>query len=393
MSQHNATLVEEGTAAAALMHLPDAAHPAPSARERYDVIVIGGGQAGLSVGHYLARQGLRFVILDAHPRIGDSWRTRWDSLRLFTPARLDGLPGMRFPADPDRFPTKDEMGDYLEAYAARFRLPVRPGVKVDRLSRHPEHGRYLVQAGPLIFEAPQVVVAMASYQRPRVPAYAGELHPDVVQLHSSAYRSPAQLGAGDVLIAGAGNSGAEIALELARQGDARKVFVSGRGTGEVPFTITSFWGRRLLAPLLLRIVFHRVMTVRTPMGRKLRRKVLSQGGPLIRTKSPQLAAAGVERVPRVASIRDGLPVLEDGRVLPVGNVIWCTGFHPGFSWIDLPVFDDDGQPRHDGGVATDVRGLYFVGLNFLYAMSSTMIHGVGRDAARIARAVTASSAG
>jgi len=353
-------------------------------KERFDVIVIGGGQAGLSVGHHLARAGLRFVILDAHPRIGDSWRTRWDSLRLFTPAKFDGLDGMPFPAPPNSFPTKEEMGDYLEAYAARFRLPVRTGVRVDRLTRRGD--RFLVQAGPLELEADQVVVAMANYQRPRRPAFAGALSPDIVQVHSSDYRNLGQLRPGPVLIAGAGNSGAELALETARGG--HPTLMSGRDTGEAPFRMDGFLGRTVLARFLLRFVFHRVLTVRTPMGRKARPHILGRGHPLIRVRGPQLAALGVERVAKVVGARDGRPHLEDGRTLDVANVIWCTGFDPGFGWIDLPIFDEGGQLLHDGGMARE-PGLYFVGLGFLYAMSSSMIHGVGRDAGRIVDAISA----
>ena len=352
-------------------------------KEHFDVIVIGGGQAGLSVGHYLARSGVRFVILDACQRIGDTWRNRWDSLKLFTPAKFDGLAGLPFPAPADSFPTKDEMGDYLEAYAAHFHLPVRNGVVVEKLSKR--DGRYVVEAGDTVFEADHVVVAMASYQRPRVPAFARELHPDIVQLHSSAYRNPEQLRPGAVLIAGAGNSGAEIARELVHRGHETKM--SGRDTGEVPFNIGGFLGRLFLARLVLRFVFHHLLTVKTPMGRKVRTKMMTEGGPLIRVKSRQLLAAGVERLPRIAAVKDGLPLLADGRVLEVTNVVWCTGFHPGFSWVDLPVLGTDGEPNHDSGVARNESGLYFVGLHFLHAMSSTMIHGVGRDAARIVQTI------
>jgi putative flavoprotein involved in K+ transport len=357
----------------------------PAARERYDVVVIGGGQAGLSVGYYLRKRGLRFVILDASERVGDVWRQRWDSLRLFTPAKLDGLVGMRFPAPPNSFPTKDEMGDYLESYAARFELPVRTRTRVERLFRR--DGAFVVQTSGGEIEAGQVVVAMASYQRHKVPDFATALRRDIVQLHSLDYRNPAQLREGGVLIVGAGNSGAEIAKELAGRHD---VWMSGRGTGEVPFKIDGFAARAFLARLVLRVVFHRVLTIRTPIGRKARPKFITQGGPLIRVKTRELVAAGVKRVPRVAEVRDGLPVLADGTVLDVANIIWCTGFHPGFSWIDpvdLPVVGDDGEPIHDGGVATGAPGLYFVGLHFLYSVSSTMIHGVGRDAKRIVDAI------
>jgi putative flavoprotein involved in K+ transport len=343
------------------------------------VIVIGAGQAGLSVGYHLAKAGARFVILDAHRRVGDAWRGRWDSLRLFTPAKFDGLDGMPFPAPGNYFPTKDEMADYLEAYARRFELPVRPGLRVDRLYKR--GARYVVTAGSLELQATQVVIAMAKYQRARIPAFAGHLAADITQLHSSEYRNLSQLRPGPVVVVGAGNSGADIALEAARGG--HETWIAGRNTGEVPFRPERFWGRNLFAPLVLGVVFHRVLTVKTPLGRRVRPSVLSRGGPLIRVKSRDLAAAGVRRVPRVVGVRDGLPLLEDYRKLPVANVIWSSGFHPGFEWIDLPVFGADGEPRHRSGVVEGQPGLYFIGLPFLHAMSSSMIHGVGRDAARI----------
>ncbi|MFL5518021.1 MAG: flavin-containing monooxygenase [Gemmatimonadales bacterium] len=355
--------------------------------ERVETVIIGGGQAGLSVGYYLARRGLPFVILEAKQRIGDAWRARWDSLRLFTPARYDGIAGLPFPAGAHSFPSKDEMADYLEGYAVRFKLPVRTGVKVDRLSR--EGDRYVVAAGDLRFEADNVVVAMATYQRPRVPAFAAELDPGIVQLHSSDYRNLSQLRKGGVLIVGAGNSGSEIAMEAARAG--YPTWMSGRDTGHVPFRIESKAGRYLL-PVVFRLVFHRILTVDTPIGRKARPKIVAKGAPLIRVKPEDLAAAGVERVPRTVGMKNGLPLLEDGRVLEVANVVWCTGFHPGFSWIDLPVLKD-GEPEHYRGVVAGAPGLYFVGLHFLYALSSTMIHGVSRDAEHVARTIAAGRRG
>src|SRR3954471_9391063 len=351
--------------------------------EQVQVVVIGAGQAGLSVGYHLARHGVRFVILEAKARIGDSWRERWDSLRLFTTGRLDGLDGMPFPAPGHRFPTKDEMADYLEAYAARFALPVRTGVRVTSVTRLGE--RYLVSAGDQRFEADHVAGAMATYQEPRIPAFAGELAPEIGQLHSLEYRRPSQLKPGGVLVVGAGNSGAEIALEAVRNG--HPTWLSGRDTGKIPFRIDTLLSRFVLQPLLLRVIFHRLLTVDTPMGRKARPKVIASGAPLIRTRPRDLLAAGVRRVGRTAGIRDGRPVLEDGTALDVMNVVWCTGFHPGFSWIDLPVLDEHGEPKHERGLLADEPGLSFVGLHFLYAMSSTMIHGVGRDAERIAEAV------
>jgi len=348
-------------------------------RERFDVIVIGGGQAGLSVGYYLRRAGVRFVILDAGQRVGDAWRKRWDSLRLFSPARFDALAGMPFPAPSDHFPTKDEMADYIEAYAKRFALPVRCGMRVERVSKDGE--RYVVEAGGRVFESDQVVVAMSSFQKPRLPEFAGELSREIVQIHSSEYKSPAYIQPGAVLIAGAGNSGAEIAIELVREG--RSTFVAGRDTGEAPFEPKGFLVHKLAMPFMFRFMFHRVLTIATPMGRKARPKMRKEATPLIRTRKKDLLAAGVERTARVAGVRDGKPVLEDGRVLDVQNVVWCTGWHPSHAFIDLPIFDENGEPQHEGGVVKRAPGLYFVGLHFLYAMSSAMVHGVSRDADRI----------
>jgi putative flavoprotein involved in K+ transport len=350
--------------------------------ERVQTVVVGGGQSGLSVGYHLAKRGLPFVILEAGERIGDAWRARWDSLRLFTPARFDGLSGLRFPAPSRTFPSKDEMADYLEAYAARFALPVRTRTRVTHLSRRGEC--YHVQANGRFLEAEHVVVAMSNFQAPRVPAFAGALDQGIGQLHSLDYRNPSQLRPGDVAIVGAGNSGAEIAMELVR---SRRVWLAGRDTGHVPFRIDTAAAHLILIPVIFRVVFHRVLTSGTPIGRKVRRKALFRGGPLIRVKPGDLAAAGVERVPRITGIRDGKPLLEDGRTLDVTNVIWCTGFDPGFSWIDLPAFESSGLPMHNRGIVPDEPGLYFVGLHFLHAMSSAMIHGVGRDAARIAHTI------
>jgi len=353
------------------------------APERVETVIIGGGQAGLSVGYHLARRGRRFVILEANARVGDSWRTRWDSLRLFTPARFDALDGMPFPAPPGYFPTKDEMGNYLEAYVERFRLPVRTGARVTRLSR--SGNRYLVDASGARFEADHVVIAMANFQKPRVPAFASELDPSIIQMHSVDYRNLSQLRAGGVLVVGAANSGAEIAIETVRGG--HETWLSGSDVGAVPFQFDGFLGRTVLTRLMFRGVFHRVMTLSTPIGRRLRPKLLHHAAPLIRTKPNDLAAAGVQRVGRTTGVRDGRAVLADGRVVDAANVVWCTGYDPGFSWIDLPVFDEDGQPRQDRGVVRGESGLYFVGLHFLYAMSSTMIHGVGRDADYVANAI------
>jgi putative flavoprotein involved in K+ transport len=345
-------------------------------------VLAGGGPAGRPTGYQLARRGRPFVILDAAGRVGDTWRARWDTLRLFTPARYSGLPGWPFPAPAWHYPDKDEVADYLEAYAARFELPVRSGVAVDGLTRSGE--RFLVRAGERRFEADNVVVAAGAFQHPRVPAFAGELDPAILQLHSSRYRRPSQLREGGVLVVGAANSGAELAVEAAPD---HQTWLSGRHPGSEPTRAGSRLDRLLTPPFWFLI--SRVLSVRTPIGRKARPKLLSAGTPLARVRRKDITAAGVQRVPRTVGVRDGLPLLEDGRVLEVANVLWCTGFRPHFPWIGLPVIGEDGQPEHDRGVVRSEPGLYFVGLFFLTAISSALIGGVGPDADHIAAQIAA----
>jgi putative flavoprotein involved in K+ transport len=345
--------------------------------ERFDTVIIGGGQAGLATGYHLAKRDLPFVILDANERIGDAWRKRWDSLRLFTPARYDGLQGWRFPAPALSFPTKDEMADYLEAYAARFDLPVRTGVEVDGLSR--EGDLFIITSGNRRLEAKHVVVATGANQVPKIPAFAEELLSSIMQLHSSQYHRPSQLQEGAVLVVGAGNSGAEIALEVSR---THPTYQSGRPSGQIPVRHGPA-AARFFFPVV-RFVGHHVLTLRTPIGRKAQPRFVSHSAPLVRVKLKDLAAAGVEQVPRTVGIEVGSPALEDGRVLDVSNVIWCTGFREEFLWIDLPIFDEKERPLHERGVVIGEPGLYFVGMPFQYALSSDVLPGVGRDAEYIA---------
>jgi putative flavoprotein involved in K+ transport len=389
IGRHPADVMETGnllrTQPGAFTDAATTRKPARTAAQRHDVVVIGAGQAGLSVGHHLKRKGVDHVILDAASRVGDVWRQRWDSLRLFTPAKFDGLDGYRFPADKDTFPTKDQMAEYLESYAAHMDLPVRLNARVDRLCK--VDGRFRVETTRGAYEADQVVVAAAGYQKPRVPEFASELAADVVQMHSYEYRNSAQLPDGAVLLVGAGNSGAEIAMDLAQ---SHKVYLSGRDVGHVPFNPEGFAGRKLLVRLVIRGLFHRVLTMRTPMGRGFRSKMHGHGMPLIRTRPGQLERAGVRRLGKITGVRGGRPVSEDGTEVACATVIWCTGFHSGFDWIDLPVLDEHGTPRHRFGKASDMEGLYFTGLPFQYAVSSTLVSGVGRDARRVADWIVAS---
>jgi putative flavoprotein involved in K+ transport len=343
--------------------------------EQVGTAVIGGSQAGLAVGYHLRQRRLPFVILDEQERVGGAWRNRWDSLRLFTPGRYDGLPGMPFPGALSSYPAKDELAAYLEVYARRFELPVRTGVKAERLSRVGD--RFEVVAGGRTLSAANVVVATGAYHVPRVPPFARELDERIVQLHSVEYRNPSQIQRGGVLVVGAGNSGAEIAIELARE---QQTWLSGRDTGQEPTRAGSL-PDRLVTPILW-FLATKVLTVKTPMGRKVRDHFLDppRGIPLGRVRRKDFAATGVERVPRMTGVSNGCPVLEDGRVLEVSNVIWCTGFTSDYGWIDVSLPTRGGMPLHDRGIVESCPGLYFVGLPFLYSLSSALVGGVGRDA-------------
>lgn len=348
-----------------------------------NTIIVGAGQAGLATAYQLSRIGQDCLVLDAHQRIGDNWRTHWDSLKLFTPARYNGLPGMPFPGDRWAYPGKDAMGDYLQSYAAAFALPVRSGIAVDRVTR--SGGGFIVHAGHERFDADNVVIATGSYSVPKIPDFARDLDPRILTLHSSQYRSPAQLADGRVLVVGAAHSGADIAIEVA---STHETVLCGRDTGQMPVKITNTRATRLtriVMPLGWFVQSH-LATIDTPMGRKLKPYVRSHGGPLMRVKRSDLAAAGVERVyARVAGVSNGRPRLDDGRVLDVANVVWCTGFRHEFDWVEQLTTGDDGWPKERRGVVADLPGLYFVGLKFQSSFTSMLVGGVGSDAAYIAR--------
>jgi putative flavoprotein involved in K+ transport len=346
-------------------------------RDEIGTVVIGGGQAGLAVGYHLRQRRLPFVILDENPRIGDVWRNRWDNLRLFTPGRFNGLPGMPFPGPSSAYPTKTEVADYFEAYADHFDLPVQTRIRVERLSIASE--RFDVFCGDAVLSAKNVVVATGASHNPRIPGFAGGLDSSIVRFHSKAYRNATQVQDGGVLVVGAGNSGAEIAIELARH---HQVWLSGPDTGQEPTRAGSI-PDRFVTPLMWLLATR--LTVRSAAGRKLRDHFLDppRGIPLGRVRRKDIIAAGIGRVGRTIAVRDGYPLLQDGRVLEVSNVIWCTGYTPDFSWIDLPLPTRRGWPTQDRGVVDAVPGLYFVGLPFLYSLSSALLGGVGRDAGYI----------
>jgi putative flavoprotein involved in K+ transport len=349
-----------------------------TAPEQTETVVIGGGQAGLATSYHLTRRARPHVVLEAGERVGDVWRHRFDSLRLFSPARYDSLPGMPFPLPQWEFPTAVEMGDYLEGYARAHELPVRTGVRVDEVTGR--DGRFVVTAGRHQFEAANVVVASGTFQKPVVPDFAGELDPRIRQMHSAEYHNPEQLQPGAVLVVGASHSGPDLAVEIAR---SHPTCLSGRIHGEMPFRIESRLAHAAF-PVLWFVANH-VLTMRTPMGRKAAPDVRAGGGPLIRVKREDLAAAGVEHTEaRTVGVQDGKPLLADGRVLDVTNVVWCTGFRKDTDWIRLPIGNGD-WPEQTRGVVPAVPGLYFVGLPFLQGFYSMLTGGVARDADYVAR--------
>ena len=344
-----------------------------------ETVIIGAGQAGLATAYHLQRRGRSCLVLDANQRVGDNWRANWDSLRLYSPAGSDGLPGLPFPGPRWSYPTKDEVADYLAAYADHFELPVRTGVRVDRLERV-DDGYAVRVVGADTVLAENVVVATGTFGRtPNIPDFALELDPAIRQLHSSEYRRPDQLRPGPVLVVGASHSGTDIAYEVAA---THPTVLAGRDPGQLPFRL-DHWSVRLGWPVHVFLAKH-LLTRRTPIGRRQMQEVRFHGGPMIRVKRADLQDRGVDRVQgRVTGVSNGRPVVED-RELDVGTVIWCTGFRQVFDWIDLPIFGIDGWPREMRGVVPDAPGLFFCGLAFQYAFSSMVLPGVGRDADYVA---------
>jgi putative flavoprotein involved in K+ transport len=350
-----------------------------------DTVIIGAGQAGLSTGYHLQRRGIAFVILDGADRVGDQWRRQWDTLKLYSPAHVDGLPGLPFPAPRWTFPGKDAVGDYLETYARTFDLPVRLQTRVQALDKS-EDG-YVVTTDRSRWTCRNVVVCTGTFGRTgNVPDIAAELDPAILQLHSSEYRRPGQVNEGPVLVVGASHSGTDIAFELA---ETHPTILAGRDCGEIPPRLGSPMFR-VVFPVLL-FAWKHVLTRRSPMRTKLMEELRHHGGPMLRVKRRDLVARGVERVTsRVEEVRDGRPVV-DGSPRDVATVVWATGFRQTFDWIHLPILNDEGWPRELRGVVDDAPGLFFCGLAFQYAFSSMVLPGVGRDAAFVADRIAARS--
>jgi putative flavoprotein involved in K+ transport len=342
---------------------------------RRDVVVVGGGQAGLAIGHLLERQGRSFTILEAADKPAAAWRARWDSLRLFTPVRYDSLPGRPFPGDPDGYPGRDDVVAYLTDYARDFELPVEFGSRVRALRRADE--RYVIEAGDRIYETDQVVVATGPFQVPRVPAVADQLDGKVAQLHSTRYRAPAEVAAGPVLVVGGGNTGFQIAEELARTHDVH-LSIGSRQTPLPQRILGRDLFRYLEATGLMRT------TAASPIGRRM------QGRETLIGSSPRAARRdhGIRLRGRTTGAADGEVMFDDGSRLGAATVIWATGFGLDHAWIDLPIFDAHGAVIHRRGV-TPSPGLYFLGLPWQHTRGSALLGWVKDDAAHVASAIAA----
>lgn len=345
----------------------------------FDLVIVGAGAAGLHTARLAAARGAEFTVLDAHARVGDPWRERYRSLRLFTPRRWARLPGMRLDIGFFDYPTAAQYADYLERYAVSSGMPVRTSTRVDRLTADAS-GRFRldVATGEVLF-ADRVVVATGAHHRPIVPRFAADVDQGIRQIHSTAYRGPEDLQRGPVLVVGAGNSGTDVALDAVASG--HRTIIAGRNPGEVPAPIDSPIGNLMSSIFIRRL---RRTTIDTEKGRRFQAEHRGHGVNLVRNHMADLEKAGVRHVGRVTGVVDGLPVLSDGETLDVATIVWCTGSLPSHDWVDIPAaFEPNGWPAHERGLATAVPGLAFMGLPFQYSVASPTLMGMERDARHV----------
>lgn len=350
-----------------------ASEPGAPSDVSYDVLVIGAGQAGLTVGYYLKQAGLRFLIVDAADQVGSTWAKRWDSLVLFTPRRYNAMPGLRFDGDPDREPTRDEVIDYLHRYAIELELPVQLSSRVSALEW--SDGRFVAELPGLTILADQVIVATGPFQLPRVPGFASEVASDVYQTHSVGYRRPSDVPPGRVIVVGGANTGYQIAEELAA--DHEVILAVGSRLTALPLRLL---GRHLFW-WLTKLGMRRI-SVETRVGRRL-----SHRDALIGSSPKKAKRHGVTLKPRALGVSGRIVRFADGTQSVADAIIWATGYQSDYSWIKLPVLDERGRPRHRRGV-TDQTGLYFLGLQWQYTRGSALLGFVSDDARYLAQQIT-----
>jgi putative flavoprotein involved in K+ transport len=341
----------------------------------WHTIVIGGGQAGLATGYHLKKMNIDFVILDAESQTGDSWRKRWNSLKLFTPAWNNGMPGLPFPGDRNSFPDKNEAAHFLGEYKKKFDLPVLYNARVTMVKKS-VHG-FQIKLEDRMLETQNLVIATGNYTIPKIPLFAKDLDAGIQQLHSSEYKSPADLPEGNILVVGAGTSGFQIAMDLLH--DKRTIFIAGKPTPQIPDFIFKYFGKQFVW------VNKYILNTSTPMGRKFQAAIMQgKGAPLIHISPEGAQLAGVKILPRIKSAQDGWPVTEKDEKIKPAAIVWCTGFHPDYSWMDLQgAIAANGYPEAFRGISSKYPGLYFVGSSFQHSLTSTWMGGVGRDAAFI----------
>jgi putative flavoprotein involved in K+ transport len=334
----------------------------------YDVIVIGAGQAGLSMGYYLKKSTLSFLILDNNERIGDVWRKRYDSLVLFTPRSYSSLHGLALEGDTEGFPTKNEIGDYLERYAITFELPIQLKEEVQHITK--QDGLFLIITQQSTLQAKNVVVANGPFNNPSIPLFAKEFSKEVVQLHSSQYKNPSQLNQGSVLVVGGGNSGSQIAVELSQ---SHNTYLSvGQNIRFLPLTFMNksiFWW------------FDKMGILKANSTSFLGKRIQKQGDPIFGYElQEKIKHNKVKLKGRTVGVQNNKATFDDHSSLEINNIIWSTGFLPDYSWLNLPnLIEPTGEVIHKRGI-TNIDGLYFLGLPWQHRRGSALLLGVGDDA-------------
>ncbi len=351
----------------------------------FDTIIIGSGQAGLSAAYYLKKADQNFVVLTKDNRVGDNWRKRWDSLKLFTPAFYNNLPGMSFLSeDPDYLPDKNETGDFLETYSKEFKLPIKFNNEVIEIVR--DGNLFSIKTKTEIYHTKNVIVAAGAFQTPFIPEFSKDISESVFQIHSSFYKNPNQLKEGNVLVVGAGSSGLQISTEIKNESEIKRiVWLSGPDTGTFPRKLFGIDIYHFLAPTIFKI------PTKTFLGKIVKAVSYRHGDLALRPTYKKMIKSGVKRIGRTIGVKNGFPITEKSIPLEIENIIWCTGFKNNFNWIKLNIFNENGFPIHTRGIINKEPGIYFLGLHFQHTISSSLLGGVKKDAEFIINFITNNS--